>query len=67
MSKPLYICLESADIISPLKFDAICTAKFVFPVAVGPKITISSLFLFKFISICVFILIIYTRKYIFHT
>lgn len=39
ISKPLYTCLESAEIISPLNFFAIFTARSLLPVAVGPRIT----------------------------
>ena len=36
---PLYICIESAEIISPLNFFAHSTARAVLPDAVGPTIT----------------------------
>ena len=48
ISSPLYICLESAEIISPFIFLAIFTAKLLLPVAVCPKITITVGFFIPF-------------------
>lgn len=41
ISRPLYICLESTDIISPLSSCAKLTERAVFPDALGPAIAIS--------------------------
>lgn len=44
ISRPLYICLESTEIISPFNLFARLIDSFVFPDALGPAIAINFIF-----------------------
>src|SRR3989344_8895947 len=62
ISSPLYTCLESAEIISPLNFLATFTANALFPLAVGPRITI----IFLLNSICSLLLFLPKQNYFYY-